>query len=258
MGVGAIFIATLAQTKLPPPVYPPTNQVELLAGSIKPIVSFLVLCSVIIHGLSIPFFSLGRRVHTISRTHSIGLVRTNDSRMRSIDDRTQRPEPAWLSGMRRVVPGQEIRINRDDDGDDLEKGPMDREEDRRMTPSGSGSGGSVRSGSSTAGNSPGDEKSTGFATAKGHDGQKKHSSPPPRMEDESLSELENEAARTATHETATDEEMESEGRKTPPLQEYREGNDLIIERAYGENEDVSVGSFSDHPSIRGLTPASLL
>ena len=48
MGVGAIFISTLAASKLPEPVYPPTNQVEVLAGTIKPIVHFLVLSSVLI------------------------------------------------------------------------------------------------------------------------------------------------------------------------------------------------------------------
>ena len=30
----------------------------------------MVLCSILIHGLSIPFFSLGRRVHSVSRTWS--------------------------------------------------------------------------------------------------------------------------------------------------------------------------------------------
>jgi hypothetical protein len=43
MGIGAIFISTLASTKLPEPVYPPTNQVELLADVIQPIVHFIVL-----------------------------------------------------------------------------------------------------------------------------------------------------------------------------------------------------------------------
>lgn len=46
MGVGAVFISTLASTKLPDPVYPPTTQIELLAGCVQPIVAFMVLCSI--------------------------------------------------------------------------------------------------------------------------------------------------------------------------------------------------------------------
>lgn len=60
MGVGAIFISTLALTRLPEPQYPPQNQQELLAATLQPIVSFVVLGSIIIHGLSIPFFSFGK------------------------------------------------------------------------------------------------------------------------------------------------------------------------------------------------------
>ncbi len=48
MGVGAIFIATLARTKLPQGVpYPPEESVDVLARSIQPIVAFLVLTSVL-------------------------------------------------------------------------------------------------------------------------------------------------------------------------------------------------------------------
>jgi hypothetical protein len=47
MGVGAIFISTLARTKLPEPHDPPRDQVELLAATIGPITAWLVLCSVL-------------------------------------------------------------------------------------------------------------------------------------------------------------------------------------------------------------------
>ncbi len=47
MGVGAVFIATLAKAKLPVPQDPPQNQVELLAASIQPIVAFMVLVSIV-------------------------------------------------------------------------------------------------------------------------------------------------------------------------------------------------------------------
>ncbi|KAK0234998.1 Cation/H+ exchanger [Armillaria nabsnona] len=68
MGVGAIFVSTLALTRLPEPQYPPQNQQELLAATLQPIVSFVVLGSIIIHGLSIPFFSFSRK---ISRTSTL-------------------------------------------------------------------------------------------------------------------------------------------------------------------------------------------
>ncbi|EPQ57501.1 Sodium/hydrogen exchanger, partial [Gloeophyllum trabeum ATCC 11539] len=69
MGVGAVFVSTLALTRLPEPSNPPQGQRELLAATLQTIVSFVVLGSILIHGLSIPFFSFGRKVH--SRTVSL-------------------------------------------------------------------------------------------------------------------------------------------------------------------------------------------
>ncbi|KAK0440284.1 Sodium/hydrogen exchanger [Armillaria borealis] len=74
MGVGAIFVSTLALTRLPEPQYPPQNQQELLAATLQPIVSFVVLGSIIIHGLSIPFFSfdLEDRAEDVPSLSSLG------------------------------------------------------------------------------------------------------------------------------------------------------------------------------------------
>jgi hypothetical protein len=59
MGVGAIFVSTLAVTRLKEPDGPPKNQEELLAATLQPIVSFVVLGSIIIRkGIS---FDLHRR-----------------------------------------------------------------------------------------------------------------------------------------------------------------------------------------------------
>ncbi|KAH8113934.1 Sodium/hydrogen exchanger [Phellopilus nigrolimitatus] len=55
MGVGAIFISTLALTELPIPSDPPTSQNELLAATMHPIVSFVVLCSILIRELYLHF-----------------------------------------------------------------------------------------------------------------------------------------------------------------------------------------------------------
>ncbi|CAL1708274.1 unnamed protein product [Somion occarium] len=75
MGVGAVFISTLALTRLPQPHSPPRNQEEYLAATLQTIVSFIVLGSILIHGLSIPFFSFGRKIH--SRTISMSRTRTS-------------------------------------------------------------------------------------------------------------------------------------------------------------------------------------
>jgi hypothetical protein len=48
MGVGAVFISTLALTRLPAPNNPPQNQQEFLAASLQPITAFIVLGSIII------------------------------------------------------------------------------------------------------------------------------------------------------------------------------------------------------------------
>lgn len=55
----------------------------------------MVLCSIIIHGLSIPSFSLGRRVHSVSRTWS------------------RHTAPDWTNQTRLVQRGDDIVINRD-------------------------------------------------------------------------------------------------------------------------------------------------
>ena len=64
----------------------------------------MVLCSVLIHGLSIPFFSLGRRVTTVTRTWS-----------------RQPSLPDWALHTRRVERAEDVVINRDP-GSIMERG----------------------------------------------------------------------------------------------------------------------------------------
>jgi len=89
MGVGAVFVSTLAATRLPTPHNPPGNQAELLAATIQTLVSFVVLGSIIVHGLSIPFFSFGKNM----RTRTLSVTRTWTSRQNTIPD--------WLLSARR-------------------------------------------------------------------------------------------------------------------------------------------------------------
>ncbi|KAJ6605185.1 Sodium/hydrogen exchanger family-domain-containing protein [Mycena vulgaris] len=90
MGVGAVFVSTLALTRLPTPHDPPQGQQELLAATLQPIVAFVVLGSIVIHGLSIPFFSLSGTMHSRTRSLMATLTRTDTS--------------DWLVSLRRGPP----------------------------------------------------------------------------------------------------------------------------------------------------------
>lgn len=88
----------------------------MLAATIQPIVAFMVLCSITLHGLSIPSFSLGRRVHSVSQTWS-------------------RHAPSdWINQARRVDRPEDIIINRDSE---MERGELTPDEklasDRSIT-----------------------------------------------------------------------------------------------------------------------------
>ena len=125
IGIGAVFISTLAMEVLhraqeaahaggsadaAPGIGDESTahlgQTELLMQTIEPIVAFMVLCSITIHGLSIPSFSLGRRVHSVSRTWS-----RRDTMQSANGTRT----PEWANQATIVRRGDEIVINRDRD-----------------------------------------------------------------------------------------------------------------------------------------------
>jgi hypothetical protein len=222
MGVGAIFIATLAVTELPPgDPDADTTQVDKLRDVLVPVVAFLVLSSVVTHGMSIPFFSLGRRVHSITYTWS---------RNASMDTRRDE-EPAWTTHARRIIPGQQIVINRDDDAEegDLSIRRVDTSDsvngDKRQTapeePEDE-SGGS--SSSRTAGNLNGEEIEMHI-----------------RSKDSDLRRGTDDDGDSLGEQGAADEP--SDGRGTPPLARFREGNHLVIERRHGDGDEVQFTSF---------------
>jgi len=78
------------------------TETETLMQTIQPIVAFMVLCSITIHGLSIPSPSLGRRVHSVSRTWS---------RRDTMNSGARTPE--WANQARLVTRREDIVINRD-------------------------------------------------------------------------------------------------------------------------------------------------
>ncbi|KAK7022027.1 hypothetical protein VNI00_017060 [Paramarasmius palmivorus] len=117
MGIGAVFISTLAAERLHRDGDHESPQIEMLSKTIQPITAFMVLCSILIHGLSIPSFSLSRRIHTVSRTWS---------RHTTIGGTSQPPE--WTNQARLIKQGEEIAINRDPERNDaanaMERGEL--------------------------------------------------------------------------------------------------------------------------------------
>ena len=115
MGITAIFMSTLGNEFLrhhidSHPLTPTDSnhqQIGFLRDTIEPIIAFVVLCSIIIHGLTIPGFTLGKRVHSLSRTWSRW-------------DTTGLPD--WTNRATLVTKPEDIIINRD-----LEKGEITEE-----------------------------------------------------------------------------------------------------------------------------------
>ncbi|KAF9267003.1 hypothetical protein L218DRAFT_895138 [Marasmius fiardii PR-910] len=116
IGVGAVFISTLASEVLHKNAHPDDPQAEFLRKTIQPIIAFMVLCSIVIHGLSIPGFSLGRRVHSVTRTWSRHTGGTHNA-------------PDWTNQATIVTDRGEIVVNRDDHHardmvDEMERGQL--------------------------------------------------------------------------------------------------------------------------------------
>lgn len=95
IGVGAIFVAILARAELeqgkPVPLSEPPrpgSEFYTLALLVWPIVSFLVVASILVHGSSIAVFTLGKRINTLTLTMSY----------------TTAPEdgPSWMNRLPRI------------------------------------------------------------------------------------------------------------------------------------------------------------
>jgi hypothetical protein len=95
IGVGAIFVAILARAELehgipvPLAILPDSSAPEFnLIYLVWPIVTFIVISSIIVHGSSIAVFTLGKRINTLSLTMSY----------------TAAPEdgPSWMNRLPRI------------------------------------------------------------------------------------------------------------------------------------------------------------
>lgn len=96
IGVGAIFVAILARAeletgesvplaRLPPSTAPEFNLIYL----VWPIVTFIVISSILVHGSSIAVFTLGKRINTLSLTMSY---------TQGLDD-----GPSWMNRLPRIT-----------------------------------------------------------------------------------------------------------------------------------------------------------
>ena len=118
MGITAIFISALGNEflRLHHPSSPTASnqqQYQIVRDTMEPIIAFIVLCSIIIHGLSIPGFSLGKRVHSLSRTWSRR-------------DTTGGGLPDWMNRTKLVSRAEDVIINRDLEKGGLKGVPLDR------------------------------------------------------------------------------------------------------------------------------------
>ena len=165
-----------------------------------------------VDGLSIPFFSLGRRVHTISRTWS---------RHTSLDPSGL---PEWATHTRRVAKGEEIIINRDPESLDvvrkMERGDLKR--DSAMA--------------STSTLSDGDEDHVDLDDVTEEDGATAGSARPDGDRPHSP------YGGSDAGSVRTRNSIEGPQR-IGDTTEWQEGADLIIERNVGDNQEVSLPCF---------------
>lgn len=235
MGVGAVFISTLARTELTEGQEEhDTSQVDRLREVISPVVLFLVLCSVVTHGLSIPFFSLSRRVHSITYTWS---------RNPSMDTRRDE-EPAWTTHARRIQPGQQIEINRDDD-EDGDLGLRHATSDSVMREK-KAHGARTDSPGEEGGGSNGSSSSRTRAEA-----VDEYEMSETRAEERSERDdrVERRREESGSEAASGEEEIHDRaggGRETPPVVEYREGHHLVIERRRSSGDEVEVEVIRNH------------
>ncbi|KIW33700.1 sodium/hydrogen antiporter [Cladophialophora immunda] len=95
IGVGAIFAAILARAELetdgtiPLAKLPESNEEFLLIYLIWPLVTFMVISSILVHGSSIAVFTLGKRINTLTITLSY----TQDNEK----------GPAWMQRLPRIT-----------------------------------------------------------------------------------------------------------------------------------------------------------
>lgn len=224
---------------------PPENSNDVLALTIQPIVYFLVLCSIIVHGSSIPFFNLGKRVHTVTRTW------TNRSES----------EPSWLARVKRVGDNGNADLPTNPEKMDDEKAAERRRREQDLEAGRSSSDSAGTEAIDDPGMDTGDFSARDYATgygmkasrhssgASGSAGQKispTASSDRTAMEtgsgEQSGSKLpKKESGKAASHrkEDQDDHRRERHDESSSDSdEEWDEGNDIVIDHHHGEDVEV--------------------
>ncbi|KAF3163139.1 hypothetical protein TWF225_007364 [Orbilia oligospora] len=207
IGVGAIFVAILARSELatgnaatPLAVLPdPDSDFEnlLLIEVIWPIVTFLVISSIIVHGSSIAVFTLGKRINRMTLTMSYT---------------TQGPEESWVSRLPFLNRGQSMSIRKPEESDN-EKLPGEGQfPPGALPPAGGipgGFGGARKSSGRMSGSEAAPRRRNGLGRPKNHHGTSVSSErlPPPE---------------------AVKVHIPPEGNA------YQEGDEILVENAEGD------------------------
>jgi len=270
IGVGAIFVAILARAELeegpettplknlPEAPYPHLNIIYL----IWPIVTFLVMTSILVHGSSIAVFTLGKHINTLALTMSYS---------RGVD------EPNWMNRLPRIQSRSKSSMSRDSfdnekqmDGDKMlplaAAGKLLRRRKEEDGPKGEQSQASSRQRSRKARNSdpaigpggPISQSAIEPATRPASPSPEKQSrsdsdtlamksETPPEWRDESRSESEDRDARA---------EDEGKGAELGPEESasiYEEGDDTIYEDKDGNVLAVEENTDGDNELARQTT-----
>lgn len=236
-GVGAIFIATLALHKLPTPTIPPETSDDVLALTIQPITYFLVLCSIIVHGSSIPFFNLGRRVHTVTRTW------TNRSES----------EPSWLARVKRAGADGNVDLPRYEKTEDEKEAQRRRDErDLEAGANGDDNGDIADQAFDDPGMDTGDFSARDYATGRGMNassGARGNKISPAASSDRTVAEAGQEPGKSSSQGSGQGNEDAAFHQKDKRLERHDsgssdedetwdEGNDVVIDHHHGEDVEV--------------------
>ncbi|KAI5807152.1 Na+/H+ antiporter Nha1 [Geopyxis carbonaria] len=230
IGVGAIFVAILARAELetgettPLAVMPPPGSKNyLIIELIWPITTFLIITSILVHGSSIAVFTLGKHINTMRITMSFT---------------TANEEPNWMSRLPRLTPRPSMSIRKPD---------IDESSDEKISfPPGSLPPGSLP----PVGGIPG-----GFLARRREDDEKDESTPVPSrpaslrtrrrknweaghgpggpISDTAIAPRRSTMSPEPTQ-TPENELDLAEGKQSPQVESYQEGNTIIVENEDGE------------------------
>ena len=223
MGVGAVFFSILARAELETHSQVPAGRLPespedahyLLIQAIYPIVLFMVLTSIVVHGSSVAVFTLGKHIN-----QGITLTFTRD-----LED------PSWLQRLPRLELGQSFTLGRRDGSRsrsrsrarDVERGRVSKEAIGRAVEPDTTTGREKRRGRRRTRHAD-DEKSF----------QKSESSSDETRDERSEEEIRDAQQHHDQIKDLPDDELDDPHIKSEGQEIYREGDEYIVEDELGE------------------------